>query len=173
MGIADSRGHGIQPFTRLDGKSVERPSMHLPDETLAHALKGRFAAVELPYADGRFALTLVTTTDAPAPAAAFAPAGDLLAGIGLTPGPVRLTLPKFGQAGEQDLLATLSAMGLAPGLASKTRLDRFAPGLSLSAFKQKVFIRANEEGTEAAAATAAIVTRCDAPRPAGLCRQGP
>lgn len=153
-----------RPFTRLDGSAASPATMHLQNETLAFGKKGRFAAVELRYADDRFALTLVTTTDKPATPAAFAAAGELLAGAGLKPGPVRLDLPKFSVSGEHDLLGTLSQMGLAPGLASKTQLEGFGAGLSLSAVKQKVFIKADEAGTEAAAATAAVVTRSAAAR---------
>lgn len=152
-----------RPFTRLDGSAVTPATMHLQNETLAFRKTGRFAAVELRYADDRFALTLVTTTDKPAAASAFAAADELLAGGGLKSGPVRLALPKFSANGEHDLLGPLSQMGLAAGLASKTQLEGFGPGLSLSAVKQKVFIKASEEGTEAAAATAAVITRSAAP----------
>lgn len=43
------------------------------------------------------------------------------------------------------------------GLASKTQLDGCAPGPSLSGLKQRTFVAVDEAGTEAAAATAALV----------------
>lgn len=147
------------PFTRLDGSVIKVRTMALQNETLAHGQSGGFVGLELPYADDRFVMTLVTTAGAPAPPADFGRARDLLAGIGLKPGAVRLTLPKFDGDAEHDLLPLLAAGGLAPGLASKTQLSGFAEGLTLSAVKQKIYIRADEKGTEAAAATAAIATR--------------
>ncbi len=147
------------PFTRLDGSVSVARMMALQNETLAHGQSNGFVGLELPYADDRFVMTLVTTAGASAAPADYRLSRDLLAGIGLKPGPVRLKLPIFDGNAEHDLLPTLAAVGLAPGLASKSQLSGFAEGLALSAIKQKIYVRADEKGTEAAAATAAIATR--------------
>jgi serpin B len=157
-----------QPFHLLDGSSADRATMSIEDQTFPYAASGRFIALELPYADERFAISLVTTRDSPAGAAAFASAGRLLLGDGLRPTRVRVALPKFTGTGEHDLLATLSKLGLASGLASKTQLAGFAGGLSLSAVRQKTFIAVDETGTEAAAATAAVTSRGLEPEAEGV-----
>ncbi|MBP0651551.1 hypothetical protein J8J40_31265, partial [Mycobacterium tuberculosis] len=50
-------------------------------------------------------------------------------------------------------------LGLAPGLASPSQLSGFADALRLSAVKQKVVVKVDEKGSEAAAVTAALATR--------------
>jgi len=155
----DEKDTGAKPFKRLDGTSVERATMRLDSLDLAHGARGRFRAVELPYADGRFAMVVVTTADAPAAPADFAVASDLLTGAGLKGGPVRLSLPKFSGTGSRELLDVLGGLGLAPGLASAGQLSGFADGLKLGAVRQKTFIEVNEAGTEAAAVTAGLATR--------------
>ncbi|MFL9827708.1 serpin family protein [Rhodoplanes sp. SY1] len=154
-----------RPFHRLDGSTVDRPTMMLDEQTFRYAGKGRFAALELPYGDPRFILTLMTTTDAPAAPKAFEAARDLLAGEGLKPTAVRLAVPKFTGAGEHDLLSALAKMGLASGLSSKTQLAGFASGIALSAVRQKTVISIDETGTEAASVTVAETTRGLKPGP--------
>ncbi len=155
----DAGDTAARPFERLDRTKVERPTMRLDALDLAHGARGRFRAVELPYADGRFAMVVVTTVDAPAAPRDFAEASGLLTGTGLKGGPVRLSLPKFSGTGSRDLLEVLGRLGLAPGLASASGLSGFAEGLKLGAVRQKTFVEVNEEGTEAAAVTAGMATR--------------
>jgi serine protease inhibitor len=123
------------------------------------ATKGRFAAIDLPYADSRFSMVLVTTTDAPAKPDAFAEVADLLAGNGLASSDVTIALPRFQAEQSHDLIETLAALGLASGLASADQLSGFADGLRLGAVRQKIYVKVDEKGTEAAAATAALATR--------------
>jgi Serpin (serine protease inhibitor) len=47
-------------FTRVDGSKVERPTMSVTADTIGYRTSGRFVAIELPYIDEDFALTLVT-----------------------------------------------------------------------------------------------------------------
>lgn len=154
------------PFTGGDGKKAEVPTMRLDGKPVAMKAQGRFAAVELPYRDARYAMTLVTTTDAPADAAAFAkaPAPALLAGEGLAEAEIELSLPGFSAENSRDLLPLLKQAGLGAGLASPKGLAGFAEGLSLSAMLQKTVVAVDEAGTVAAGATAAVVTRSAGPR---------
>jgi serpin B len=153
---AEATGHS--PFTRLDGTTVETDMMYQTG-SLQAATKGRFAAVELPYADSRFSMVLVTTTDAPAKPDAFGDAAELLSGTGLASTDVSLALPRFQAEQSHDLIETLAALGLSTGLASAGQLSGFADGLRLGAVRQKIFVKVDEKGTEAAAATAALATR--------------
>src|SRR5262249_5848138 len=119
---------------------------------------GRFTAVDLGYKSGRFSLTLVTTRDAPATFAEFAGVTDWLSGHAFELSSVNIQMPRFTLRQSMDLLPALDAAGLA-----RARHDRiaFAPitsnVLEISAILQKVYLGINEQGTEAAAATAVTV----------------
>jgi serpin B len=149
-----------KPFHRADGAAVERPTMQAV-AALGHARSGAFTAVEIPYLDGRFAMTVVVRTTGPTAVADYAGARDLVAGAGLAVKDVRLTLPKFTAAGDLDLLKPLGGLGLKAGLASANQLSGFGDGLRLGGLRQKATIAVDETGTVAAAATAAVVTRGD------------
>ena len=146
-------------FTRADGSKAEPPTMSLVSDGIAWRASGRFVAVELPYKDENFALTLVTTQKEPAKLASFREAISLMAGIDFAEAKVTLSLPKFGGATDNDLLDTLSAMGLKSGLASTNQLPGFADGLVLGRVRQKTWLSVDETGTEAAAVTTAEATR--------------
>jgi len=162
----DPAATAAKPFHRLDGSTADRPTMALDNYEFAYGTKGRFVALELPYADERFALTLVTTRDAPAAPSIFKDAGDLLTGTGFKQTMTRVELPKFTGTGDYDLLAILLKLGLEQGLKSNTAFSGFAEGIKLSAVRQKTFVAVDEVGTEAAAATAATMERGLSPQPA-------
>ena len=133
--------------------------MSLTANTIGYRSRGHFVAVELPYVDEEFVLTLVTTQDQPAKITDFKEAVDLVAGINFGDARVALSLPKFGGSLDNDLLEVLSAMGLKPGLASSNQLPGFADGLAIGRVRQKTFLAVHEAGTEAAAITAVEATR--------------
>ncbi|MBR0749988.1 hypothetical protein JQ582_39370 [Bradyrhizobium japonicum] len=147
------------PFTRADGSKVDRPTMSSNSDLILYGTSGRFVAVELPYVDEEFALTLVTTQHEPAAISGFKEAGPLLSGVGLAQADASLTLPKFGGATDNELLDVLSSMGMKSALASADQLPGFSQGLKLGRVRQKTWLAVDEKGTEAAAATAAVATR--------------
>lgn len=147
------------PFTMPDGTKVERAMMRLTAKPLSYRARGRFVAIELPYADDRFVMTLVTTKDEPAAPSAFADVQDLLLGREFKTVKADLALPKFVMEESHDLLSLLNKLGLEAGLASPTQLSGLADGLRLTALRQKIFIEVDESGTEAASVTAAEVSR--------------
>jgi serpin B len=148
-----------KPFHLTGGETADRATMRMDDQNLSYARAGSMTAIELPYADERFALTLVTSDKdlKPAELAASPDLVWLLAAETFRSIPVALDLPKFTGSDDRDLLGVLSRLGLAPS--GKGPINGFGDGLRLSAVKQKTFIALDESGTEAAAATAAIVTR--------------
>ena len=133
-------------FTRADGSKAELLTMSLVSEEIAWRRSGRFVAVELPYKDEDFALTLVTTEKEPAKLASFSEAIPLMAGIDFAEAKVTLSLPKFGGATDNDLLEVLSGMGLKSGLASKNQFPGFADGLMLGRVRQKTWLSVDEVG---------------------------
>lgn len=146
-----------KPFTRLDGSRVDRSTMHRRGTQLAYGTTGRFVSIELPYADDRFALTLVTSHDPSTALSSYAApeVQDFIVGRRMKDTEVDLALPKFIGRDSHELTDTLRELGLL----SAGSLAGFAPGLKLSEIRQKTFVAADEMGTEAAAVTAGFATR--------------
>jgi len=144
------------PFRLVGGRTVQTPLMHLGDVSLRFRQNDRFVAADLPYATEGYSLVVVTTKKDPAPAAAFGVVGGWLTGDGFAASPGEVTLPRFDASAGVDLLPVLMALGLKPPAA----LPGFAPGsMRLARVQQRVELKVDEEGTEAAAATAAVATR--------------
>lgn len=152
-------------FTGQDGKTADVAMMRLARGTRAfrhetlgeHHKEREFVAVDLPFADPRFSLVVATTAGRPAAAREFAPVADWLSGAGFAPHAGDLQLPRFSAASREDLLKTLDGLGLEKARKSPSALAAFGEGVELTQVTQRTMIDVNEEGAEAAAATAAIV----------------
>jgi serpin B len=84
-----------------------------------------------------------------------------------------LSLPKFKLTWEIELKETLAAMGMSDAFSSGNADFSGMDGsryLFISAVIHKAFVDVNEEGTEAAAATAVVVARSAAPAPVPVFR---
>jgi serine protease inhibitor len=159
----DQRLTAPAAFTGIDGKSADVAMMRLGRGRRAFRQERHrehsFVAVDLPFADERFSLIVATTTGEPATAREFAPVAPWLAGIGFTVRSGDLALPRFSASGRQDLMPALDSLGLDKARRSDSALQGIAPGAMLSRVVQRTMIDVDEEGAEAAAATAAIGTR--------------
>jgi serine protease inhibitor len=153
------------PFRRISGGTVAVATMHLPEGRYRFRQDPQFVGIDLPYADERYSMTIVTTRgDRPAPARAFRPVGDWLAGNGFAPAPGDLALPGFALSSREDLTGALDRLGLRRARFARDALAGFsAEDLSLSRVLQRIELRLTEEGTEAAAATAAVEERAATP----------
>jgi serine protease inhibitor len=118
-----------------------------------------FVAIDLPFVDERFSLVVVTTTDKAAPAREFARAAAWLTGVGFTAQTGDLAMPRFSASGREDLMPVLDALGLDKARHAATALQGFAPGAMLSQVVQRAMIEIDEEGAEAAAASAVMSSR--------------
>ena len=145
------------PFAGADGQSENVAMMQLNSQKHLFRKEHNFIAIDLPFAEERFSLTIVTTTDKPAPASKFAKVAGWLTGAGFTSQSGSVSLPRFSTSGREDLVPVLDALGLDKARHSKTALQGFAPGAMLSQVLQNTMIKVDEEGTEAAAATAATI----------------
>jgi serpin B len=150
---------------KADGKADIKTVSKTDGKTDGKNKKPDFVAVELPYLDEDFALTIVTTREDPARLADFkqAEAEAMLSGIGLADANVTLSLPKFGGTADNELLNVLSGMGLGPALTSDDQLPKFAEKLKLGRVRQKTWLAVDEKGTEAAAVTTAEISRSAQP----------
>lgn len=151
-------------FTLRDGATVPVQMMHRTGQ-MRYQQNERFSAVDLPYGNGSFSMTLLLP-------AAGGNADDLLNGLssqqwnsmygGFTKRQIALGLPKFKIEYGNTLNDALRAMGMGITFSSAADLSGIAgqPGaLYISNVRHKTFIEVNEEGTEAAAATSVEITR--------------
>lgn len=141
-----------RPFTLASGEQVNVPFM-AQTEHLRYAEKDGAVAVELPYAGGRFSMILVLPA---AGTAAAVPAGLLEKLEGTS---VSVFLPRFKIESVFRLEQTLPAMGMKAaftGDADFSGIDG-TTNLYISVVAHKAFIAVDEEGTEAAAATAVVL----------------
>jgi len=163
----DPRRTASAPFHLPDGSTAPVLLMHR-DDTVAHHVTSRYAAVELPYSRGAYAMTVVV------------PQGeetvqDLLAGLGpdewddltrsLEEGRALVGLPRFQVEWDGALNDVLSSMGMErafhPG-ADFTRMFRDSSPW-ISEVRQKTFLRVDEVGTEAAAVTSVAMVQSAPP----------
>jgi serpin B len=146
------------PFTRLDGSSVEIPMMHSSWEQ-PYAASESWQAVELPYVGGKLSMLVIVPDDL----TAFESTLDdtVLAGIvsSLSEREVVLGLPKFGAESKLELGPVLAALGMPTAFtdaAEFTGISKEA-ALQVSAVIHQANIDVDENGTEAAAATAVVM----------------
>jgi serine protease inhibitor len=149
------------PFRRVGGKQLTVSTMHLPQGKYRFRQDTRFMAIELPYATDRFSMVVVTTRgERPAPVSAFRAAGDWLSGSGFAVADGELALPHFDVSQREDLLRVLDGLGLRQARLSPDALSGFSSDPArVTRVLQRVELRVNEEGTQAAAATTVAVER--------------
>jgi serpin B len=155
-------------FTKLDGSTANVPLMHQYQETRYGEGAG-FRAVSLPY-DGDEVSMLVVLPDAGEfDAVAEGMTANQIDEIvdGLSPRGVTITLPKFEIRTQLRLAERLAQMGM-PSAFSNADFSRMdgTRDLMLTDVIHEAFVKVNEAGTEAAAATAVLVGRVSAPQPA-------
>jgi len=157
-------------FTVKAGETVKVPMMHQTEKFRYRAGKG-FQALGLPYAGDELSMVIFLPTKADGLAALekSLTAENLDQYL-----PARwkrkvvVSIPKFTMTSEFSLKETLSAMGMkdafAGGKADFSGMDG-SRGLFIGAVIHKAFVDVNEEGTEAAAATAVVVGVTSMPAP--------
>ncbi|MDH3308939.1 MAG: serpin family protein [Acidimicrobiia bacterium] len=156
-------------FTLLDGSELLVPLMHASLRT-GYSETELFAAVRLPYAGDAAMVVLLPNSGSPADlAAALEPADlDIAWGDHL----VDLTMPSFEFEAEVALKPALQKLGMNKAFEHPSADGADLTGITaarelyVSDAFHKTFIALDEEGTEAAAATAIIVSTESAPQPA-------
>ena len=164
------------PFHPDSGIQVTVPTMRL-QARLRYVRGDGFQAVGLPYAGSRLGLLIVLPDSPPGagPAGAASPGGGLpgggLPGIGpdsgglgrllarLAPRQVSLALPRFRVTSGFALRPLLAALGMPLAFSPDADFSGIttAQRLRIDEVAHKAYIDVNEEGTEAAAATAVIM----------------
>jgi serpin B len=147
-------------FILLDGSEVMVPTM-LQTESLGYAEGQGYQAVELPYDGGQLSMVLLLPDAGEFAGFEASLNGEQVAGIvqDLERAQVTLTLPKFEFESEFSLASVLARMGMPAAFSSDADFSAMtgARDLSIDAVLHKAFVAVDEEGTEAAAATAVVM----------------
>jgi serpin B len=154
------------------GTQVTVPTMRVRAR-LRYLRGDGYQAVELPYAGARLGMMIVLPDPAPGPGSG-GPAGPGLVGpgprAGLAPRQVSLALPRFKVTSHFALSPVLAALGMPLAFTDEADFSGItaAQRLRIDEVVHQAYIDVNEAGTEAAAATAVVMTasaRLMAPEP--------
>ncbi len=147
------------PFRDERGDRLDVPMMRLTAQLRYRAGDGYQAAV-LPYRGGRLAMVVILP-DGPLADFRERMTGPGLTGLaaGAAPEQLRLRLPRFHQRTRLDLGPVLGRLGMAGAFGPGADFSGIAAGepLALGAVAHMADVRVTEQGTEAAAATAAAI----------------
>lgn len=156
-------------FHLLDGRTVEVDMMAGADVFGPLVTGDGFRAARLPYAGGGLAMTVVLPDEGRFAEVEEVVVGGRLGSVleGGTPTGVDVRLPKWTfrtSAGLGEILADLGMpTAFEPGMADFRPMTEEDLDLFISAVLHQGFIAVDEEGTEAAAATAVVVGETSAP----------
>lgn len=136
------------------------------EESMGYVHADTFDAVAMPYDGGGLELLVIQPTSLSAFEASMTAASLQQIATDAQPRSVTLTLPKFSITQRTSIKDTLTALGMTdafdPAVADFSGVDG-ASDISISDVIHKAFISINEEGTEAAAATAVVAVGTAAP----------
>lgn len=151
------------PFNTLDGTQITVPMMNLEHPSpLAYTSGPGYQAVELPYVGDQMSMLVVVPDAGTFPTFEAGFNAEQLATLlgALQPQTVSLSLPKFQFESSFSLGGALTQLGMTdafdPSAADFSGMDGEGD-LFIGAVIHKAFVAVDEEGTEAAAATAVIM----------------
>jgi serpin B len=163
--FADSRT-GDGSFYLLDGSQVTVPLMH-QTESMPYSQGDGYQAVEMHYAGNELSMVaLLPDQDRFEEFEAALDMEQLEAILGdLDYGQVALTMPRFEFESEFNLNDALAGLGMAVAFSDRADFSSMTGNreLSISDVVHKAFVAVDEEGTEAAAATAVMMALSAAP----------
>ncbi|MBY5540392.1 serpin family protein [Rhizobium leguminosarum] len=154
------------PFQRPDGSTISVPMMHLAGDGQKFRFDEKFTAVDLAYAGGSYSMVVVAARSGKGVAGADLKAlASWLQGEKFEAAKGEIFLPRFSLNDGRDLMPILNAMGVAPEKAKDAGFPGFTKeNISLARVLQKTMIKVDENGTQAAAATAVITERSIDPK---------
>lgn len=157
-----------KPFHTLDGETVDVDLMHRKFNKAAYWEGDNFHAVELPYEDGNFAMSIVVPTEGK-----WSDVRNQLIEEGFedvfstdrAQEKVDVYLPRFQFRWNRSLSDALQALGMENAFDGRADFSAlFSEGShAITEVIHEVYIDVDEEGTEAAAATGAVVGVTSAP----------
>ncbi len=159
-------------FRRADGAAVPVRMMTMEEASLPYLAGEGFQAVDLPYGDSLFSMTLFLPAEGTSLDTFVARLSrenwDAWTG-GLAPTTFeRLQMPRFKLTYEASLNDALAALGMDiafdPGRADFGAINPLQTDLHVSQVKHKTFVEVDEKGTEAAAVTSVTIGVTSAPQ---------
>jgi serpin B len=148
------------PFTKLDGGAVTAQQMNLENLTLPLAIAPTYTAVEIPYAGGQTSMLVVMPNGGQFASVEASLGPEFLSGVEAALAPetsVTLGLPKFELHGPSfSLRPALATLGMVDAFdPDKADLSAMVAGehLYVNDVVHQAYVRVDESGTEAAAAT--------------------
>jgi serpin B len=156
-----------QPFHLLDGSTVDVPMMNRKGE-YAYSVQDGLRAIELPYQTGDISMWILLPDPGQFQSVEQRLNPALLEGLAgnMKGGEVDLSLPKFSFVSTFNLNAALKNLGMTdafdPKRADFSGMDG-AQDLYIGNVLHKAFVSVDENGTEAAAATAVVMEASAAP----------
>ena len=161
MNQFDPSKTALGSFTLADGSQVDVPMMHAQRSMQAFVNEG-LEVVELPYEGGMYSMVLVMPAQgslADFEASLDADRLNEILGL-LSTASVTLSMPKFKLESSFGLSDAMKTLGMTdaftPGIADFSGMED-TRSLYISDLLHKAYVDVNEEGTEAAAATAVVV----------------
>ena len=153
----------LLPFHRRPDATSDVSTMQAESLPVRYRADEDYQAVVLPYGGGEFTAVVVLPREGMAPAAALrglAADPSWLGGSGFHRTSGSLALPRLSLYGGASLLPVLRGLGLASSLDGDANAFAgiAAPAPMLSRVAHRAILVLDEEGTEAAAATAAVMT---------------
>ena len=148
------------PFYRLDGSQVTVPTMN-QTEWFGYAAGNGYRAVELPYDGRELSMVILLPDDGQYAAFEKSISADAVKDIinGLTNKRVELSMPKFQYDSSFGLKSALTSLGMGDAFTAEADFSGMdgRKDLLIQDVLHKAFVSVDENGTEAAAATAVIV----------------
>jgi serpin B len=159
-----------RPFKVAGGTMVSVPTLHQNAE-LGYGAGDGYKAAELPYDGNQLSMVVVVPDDLATFEASLDGAKVSAVIASISGHQLDLTLPKFRFEAPLGLKEVLVNLGMtdafSSGIADFSGIDG-TRNLSISDVLHKGFVAIDEKGTEAAAATAVLITDSSAPVPATL-----
>ncbi|MEY7850401.1 serpin family protein [Natrarchaeobius sp. A-rgal3] len=165
----DQAGTQPKPFASLDGTESDVQMMSQVEEFRYAELDGH-QLVELPYANGETSMIVVCPAEGEFESFEESFSVDRLAIMleEASRARVDLELPKFGIESEFSLVDTMQQLGMEQAFDGgradfSGMLEDDGEGLFIGEIRHQSFVEVDEEGTEAAAATAVVVETDEGP----------
>jgi serine protease inhibitor len=157
-----------QPFTTAAGKELKVPLM-FQESTVRWSETEELALLALPYSGDRLEMVIALPAahdGLPALEAALSPATLAEWDQAMRPAKVKVWLPRFELNADFELSKALGDLGMPTAFGGGADFSGMTTdtGLFISAVVHQAFVDVNEQGTEAAAATAVVMTRSAKPR---------
>jgi serpin B len=149
-----------EPFSLVDGTSITAPLMSVTG-SFAYAAGDGYSAIELPYAGDRLTMLVIVPDAGRFDQVVSGLGAETLVELtaGLAPSEVALRFPSFELRTQLSLKETLADLGMPTAFSGEADFSAMTTetSLAITDVVHEGFIAVDEEGTEAAAATAVVI----------------